>query len=67
LTSTVEIKDRLLLTLEEAAQYTGIGQKLLRELSYDSDFGEIVVEVGRRRMFKRELLRDYINDTFAGC
>lgn len=67
MTSGVQIKDKLLLTLEEAAAYTGIGQKKLRELSYDADFKDIVVEVGLRRMFKREALRDYINDDFAGC
>lgn len=63
----VPVESKLLLTLEEAATYTGIGVNAFREISHDPDFAdEVVCVVGKRRMFKRQCLEEYIN-SWAGC
>lgn len=63
----VSIEAKLLLTLSEAARYTGIGINAFREISHDPDFAEeVVCMVGRRRLFKRQCLEGYIN-SWAGC
>jgi hypothetical protein len=61
------LSSKLLLTLEEAAQYTGIGINRFRELSHDPDFAdEVVCVVGKRRLFRRMRLEEYI-DSWSGC
>lgn len=53
-----------LLTLREAAAYTGIGINKLRELSND-DNCNFVLFVGNRRMFKREALVAFLNEVYS--
>jgi hypothetical protein len=56
------IHRKLLLNLEEAASYTGVGVNRLRELSHDADFErEVVCVVGRRRMFVRARLEEFFS------
>ena len=58
---SVPIHHRVLLTLEEASSYSGIGVNRLRELSHDEDFArECVYVSGKRRLFKRRPLREYL-------
>lgn len=52
------------LSLEEATAYTGIGKHKLAELSDDPDC-EFILWVGRKRLFKRKRLDEYIERTFS--
>lgn len=52
------------LTLEEAAAYTGIGVGKLRELT-SNDNCTFVLWVGRKRLIKRKLLDQYIQDAYS--
>ena len=60
----VPVKDRTLLTVEEASAYSGIGTHKLRELSEREDCN-FVFWVGNKRMFKRRLLDEYIEKTYS--
>ena len=59
-TRQVLLKDKPFMTLTEAARYTGVGQHKLSELSDDPEC-EFVFWVGKKRMFKREKLVDYLS------
>ena len=52
------------LTLEEATAYSGIGRNKLVELSdrVDCDF---IVWTGRKRLFKRKKLDDFIDKAYS--
>lgn len=60
----VPIQDKVLLTLEEAAAYTGIGQNKLRDLS-NEDSCTFVLWNGGKRMFKRNKLIGYLENNFS--
>ncbi len=62
--TSVEISQKCLLTLEEAAQYTGLGTQKLRNLSNDEHCG-FVLWNGSKRMFKREKLVSYLNSLYS--
>lgn len=52
------------LTLEEANAYSGISINKLIELSDDPDC-DFIMWVGRKRLFKRKRLDDFIDRTFS--
>ena len=60
----VPITEKILLTLEEAALLTGIGQNKLREIS-NEDNCSFVLWNGNKRMFKREKLITFLNAAFS--
>ena len=61
--SAVPVHRKLLLTLSEAAAYTGLGINRLRELSHDREFEEEVVYLsGRRRYFRRARLERWFEE-----
>lgn len=62
--NVVEVSQKCLLTLEEAAQYTGLGMQKLRNLSNDENCG-FVLWNGSKRMFKREKLVSYLNSLYS--
>lgn len=66
-TVSVPIHRRVLLTLEEASAYSGIGINRLRELSHDPDFADVIYVSGRRRLFKRRPLREYLEMSAGVC
>lgn len=53
-----------LLTLKEAAEYTGIGINKLRELSNERNCNYVLF-VGRKRMFKREALVRFLEELYS--
>lgn len=55
----VEIKDKILLTLEEASAYSGIGINTVRKIS-DDPMCEFVLFIGRKRFIKRKKLEKYL-------
>lgn len=60
----LEPGEKCLLTLDEAAIYTGLGKQKLREISNGENCG-FVLWNGRKRMFKREKLERYLSDAFS--
>ena len=52
------------LTLEGAAMYFGIGIHKLREIS-NSENCNFVLWVGQKRLIKRKLLENYLENTFS--
>ena len=60
----VLIKDKVLLTLDEAAAYTGIGINKLRSLS-DSEHCPFVLWNGNKRLLKRKPLEEYLEKQYS--
>ena len=60
----VPIWKRSLLTVEEAALYSGIGRNKLHSLT-DKDDCPFVLWIGRKRLIKREVLDEYIRQAFS--
>ena len=60
----IPIWEKYALTVEEAAQYTGIGMNKLRSMS-DGEDCKFVFWVGTRRMFKRKLLEEYLEQQYS--
>lgn len=60
----VEIKDKIALTLEEAASYSNISSKTLRKFinEYTPDF---VLKVGTKTLVKRRSFEKFIETTDA--
>lgn len=60
----IPVWQKVTLTLEEAASYTGIGVNKLREISNDESCN-FVLWNGSRRLFKREKLETYLNKVYS--
>lgn len=56
----VPVWERFTITIEEAAQYFGIGTSKLRELS-NEDNCPFVLWVGSKRLIKRQKLEEYLS------
>lgn len=57
----VPIWEKSNLSLEEAMSYTGLDEKTLRKLS-DGIYNSFVLWAGRRRLLKREMLEEYLEN-----
>lgn len=64
MTQKVPIEQRAMLTLEEAASYTGIGVNKLRELSNREDCN-FVLWNGSKRLLKRAKLLAYLDSAYS--
>ena len=60
----VPLSSKPLLTLKEASQYTGIGINKLRDMSNERDCNYVLF-VGRKRMFKREALLKFLDQSYS--
>lgn len=60
--NSVEIKDKVLLTISEAALYSNIGQNTLAEL-INRPRCNFVLYVGNKRLIKRKEFEKYLSDT----
>lgn len=60
----VPIQVKVLLTLEEAAAYTGLGMQKLRNISNFDSCG-FVLWNGSKRLFKREKLKAYLESAYS--
>ncbi len=60
----VPVWERSMLTLEEAAAYTGIGVCKLRQMS-NSPGCDYVLWVGNRRMLKRRKLDEFLENAYS--
>ena len=61
---SVPLDAKPLLTLKEASIYTGIGINKLREMSNESSCDDVLF-VGRKRMFKREALLQFLKEAYS--
>lgn len=64
MSNEVDVKDKVLLTLEEAAAYTGVGINKLRKLSNNENC-KFVIFIGTKRMLKREALKEYLSKQYS--
>lgn len=60
----VPIWHKALLTLEEAAKYSGIGINKLRDISNEPECS-FVLFVGSKRLIKRKEFDEYISKTYS--
>lgn len=57
----VPLWKKFALTIKEAAEYFGIGEKKLRELARENEDGSFVLQVGVKQLIKRERFEDFLN------
>ena len=62
--NSIPIWEKMLLSTEEAMEYTGIGRDKLRELS-ESGCQDCVVWIGRKRLFKRKKLEEFLEQAYS--
>ena len=55
----VPLSEKSLLTIPEAAKYTGIGVNRMRRLANKRN-SKLIIWVGARKMFKRKMLDEYL-------
>lgn len=60
----IPIKDKYCLTIDEAAAYSGIGQKKIRSMSDEANC-PFVLWVGSKRLIKRKMFEDYVDKHFS--
>ena len=60
----IPIWEKSNLTLDEAAAYTGVGIKKLREVSNDEDCN-FVLWIGSKRLLKRKKLDEFIDNMYS--
>ena len=60
----IPVWEKTMLTIREAAAYTGIGVDKLREMS-DEESCDYILWVGTRRMFKRRKLEEFLEGTYS--
>lgn len=61
LEQNVQIKDKLNLTITEAAEYSNIGQNTIRELLKRKGCPFIIM-IGRRQLIKRKQFEEYLDN-----
>lgn len=60
----VPINQKCLLSLDEAVAYTGLGRHTLIDLAEQDDLG-LVVWTGRKRLYKRKKMEEYIDGLYS--
>ena len=60
----VEIKDKLNLTVEEAAAYSGISERVLRSRVADGNY-DFILKNGTKTLIKRRLFEKYLESVDA--
>lgn len=58
----VPIHERLLLSVNDASDYTGIGINTIRRIANNNN---LILWVGSRKMIKRKKLEEYIDRTYS--
>lgn len=60
----VEIKDKILLTIEEAAAYSGISKTIIRDRLKEGDY-DFILKNGTKTMIKRKRFERYLESVDA--
>ncbi len=50
------------LSIQEAAEYYGIGEKRLRQLAYNNEGADFILEIGSHIRIKRRLFENYLDE-----
>ncbi len=58
-------KDKFLLTVEEASDYFGIGQKKLRQIIVANPDAGIIIQCGVKYLIKRQRFEEYLDKLTA--
>ena len=58
---TVPLWRKYSLSIQEAAEYYGIGEKRLRQIAYENQREDFVLEIGSHIRFKRKLFEEYLD------
>lgn len=53
------------LSIAEAAEYYGIGEKRLRQIADMNNGADFILEIGSHIRFKRQLFEEYLNTATA--
>lgn len=61
---TVPIKDKLNLTIEEAAAYSGISERVLRDRLAEGEY-DFILKNGTKTLIKRRLFEQYLESVDA--
>lgn len=61
---TVPIKDKLNLTIEEAAAYSGISERVLRDRLAEGNYN-FILKNGTKTLIKRRLFEKYLENVDA--
>ena len=61
---SIPIWEKSLLTVEEAAVYSGMGMQKIKEIS-NGDRCPFVLWIGSKRMIKRRLFDNYLDEMFS--
>lgn len=61
---TVEIKDKLNLTIAEAAAYSGISERVLRDRISENNY-DFILKNGTKTLIKRKLFEKYLESVDA--
>lgn len=61
----VPVWKKYALTVYEAAEYFGIGEKKLRRIIQDNRYAEYLLWIGSRVEIKRELFEKYLDDIIS--
>ena len=61
----IQPKDKFLLTVEEASDYFGIGQKKLRHIIVNNLDAGIIIQNGVKYLIKRQRFEEYLNELTA--
>ena len=61
MTEQISIKDKVLITINEAAEYIGVGHTAIRKF-IDGREDEFCVLLGNRKLIKREKFEKYIKN-----
>lgn len=63
LSNTVPIWKKYSLSIQEAAEYYGIGEKRIRQIATENPNADFVLEVGSHIRIKRELFEKYLDES----
>ena len=61
----IQPKDKFLLTVEEASDYFGIGQKKLRQIIVNNLDAGMIIQNGVKYLIKRQRFEAYLNELTA--
>lgn len=59
----IPVWEKYALTIKEAADYSGIGEKKLRRIAEEHD--ELVIRIGVKVLFKRAKLEKFLDQAFS--
>lgn len=61
----VPIKDKFCLTIDEASEYFGIGEKKLRKIVSENLESDFVIQNGVKYLIKRKRFESFLNEISA--